>query len=377
MLLFLDGQAHYDSSQLALKYSSVTVGAVTWSVVPEGRFGNCIKRVSTSNAGDTGYLSAAPLVTRQGVWPLTSSGVCGFAIKVDDVTKAAPNAVALPYIDALVVVVEGMYWHLALQLNADGTFTLYRGEAAFGGALVILAQSTEGLASAAWAYVECKWLVHDTAGMFEARVNGIPVLTFTGNTRISPVSKPNLGLWNAVHLCGVASSPVAPRLTLRMSDLYLADLTTSDPDDVSDFLGDGTIDTIVPNAPGAAAGWTPNAGANWDMVNDRPAPDGEATHVATTTPGTRDVHHFEDIPPGSEVKAVQLVVLARKETEGSVHLRPIVHQGGTDYPGPTQGVASLAYDRYLTQPVDLNPATGAKFTVAEINAGQFGVEKVL
>ena len=187
----------------------------------------------------------------------------------------------------------------------------------------------------------------------------------------------SLGIWTSVRLLGIQSLP-PPYLTLRLCDLYLADLATADADDVSDFLGDGIIETILPNGVGAATAWTPEppATANWDTTNDRPAPDDDATYVRTLAPGAKDVYHFEDIPPGSIVKGVHVNILARKEDEGSAAVAPIVHQAGVDYVGPTQGVTSPTYDRYLTQPCDLNPATGAKFTAAEINAGQFGVVKV-
>jgi hypothetical protein len=146
---------------------------------------------------------------------------------------------------------------------------------------------------------------------------------------------------------------------------------------VSDFLGDGVIDTIMPNGVGAATGWLTSSGPNWDMTNDRPAPDDDGTYVRATTPGTKDIYNFEDVPTGAQIKGIQLVAMARKEEEGSSAIKPIIYQGTTEYPGPTQGVASIAYDRFITQPYDLNPATGNKFTDVEINGGQFGFEKVL
>jgi hypothetical protein len=163
---------------------------------------------------------------------------------------------------------------------------------------------------------------------------------------------------------------------MRIADLYLADLGGGALD-VHDFLGDGLVQTIFPNGPGLVADWTPASPLpNWDQVNDKPAPDGDTTYVATTTPGTRDCHAFEDIPPGATVLAVHYNLLLRKETEGTATVKPVVGQGGVQYDGPTQGVGSTAYDRYLTQPYDVNPATGAPWTAGEINAGQWGLLKV-
>jgi hypothetical protein len=379
MLLFMDGMAHYGTADLAAKYTTRSDAAVTWSIVSEGRTGPCLKRVSTNNTGGSGYLGIAPFATRTGLWTPQTGGVCGFAIKVDDLTRIGSPEAQLTAFGLLVIQESGLGsgigagpFHLRVQLHPDGTFTLYRRGISIGGD-VNLGNSIEGLQSGAWAYLEFKWRIDDTAGFFEIRLNTIPVLTYTGDTRVSDVA--NFGTWNSVKLFTVAST-TAPFLVMRMSDLYLADLGGGGAE-VRDFLGDGIIKTIFPNGPGLAADWTPvDATPNWDQVNDKPAPDGDATYVHATAPGTRDCHQFEDIPAGATVLAVHANLLLRKEADGTVTVKPVVGQGGVQYDGPTQGVATTAYDRYLTQPYDVNPATGAAWTAAEINAGQWGLLKV-
>ena len=103
-------------------------------------------------------------------------------------------------------------------------------------------------------------------------------------------------------------------------------------------------------------------------------PDDDA-FVATVTRARSSL--FEDSPTGAVVKGIQVNILARKETQGSSGLAPVIHQGSTDYLGPTQAIANVTYVGFLTQAYDLNPATTAKFTAGEINAGQFGVQKVI
>ena len=377
MLLLLDGQSHNGTAGIAHKYTTRNETAVTWSIVPEGRFGNCLKRVSTSSLAQSGYLGVVPFATRTGLWTPQTGGVCGFAIKVDDLARVSGGeASGVAY--GLLVIEEPMDpigggdgYHLRVDLNANGTFTLRRRHSA-GDA--VIANSIRGLTSNTWMYVECKWLIHETAGSFEIRVNTIPVLTYAGDTRADAIT--TFGYWTSVRLFSVNSTP-SSLLVLRVSDLYLADLTGSGAD-VRDFLGDGTIRTIFPNGPGLATDWTPTPTApNWEQVNDQPAPDGDTTYVTASTPGARDVYQFQDIPAGSIVKAAQLVILAQKEDEGTVTLTPIVGQSGLQYDGVTQGVASTSYDHYLTQPYDRNPATGVAWTDTEINAGQWGVLKVI
>jgi hypothetical protein len=368
MLLFLDGMAHYDTSRIGMKWTEVVADGATWTVAAEGRFGNCLKR--TQFGGNACGIDIAPFATRQGYWTLQKGGLCGFAVKIDDLNACVQGG----YSGHFVGIFEASYCHLHLVLQPDGTFSLIR--EASGASVLRLADSIEGLQSGSWAYVESKWVVDDTNGLWETRLNGVPILNYTG-----PTASTNSGtyglyrVWNKVRVLGGASYNNA--LAWRMCDFYLADLQAPNANDVSDFLGDGIVQTIMPNDVGNSAEWTTSGGPNWDMTNERPAPDDDQTYVRAATGGLRDVYNFEDIPPGATVKAVQLSTLARKETEGTAMLAPIVRQGTTDYVGPQQGVASIAYDRYLTQPYDLNPATSNKFTAAEINAGQFGFVKTV
>jgi hypothetical protein len=388
MLLFLDGQAHYDTSRVPLKYSTVDTSNATWSVTAEGRLGNCLKRVATTAFSTTqGYLAVAPLMTRLGPWTPTASGVCGFAIKVDDLGKLDNN---IQMKNHCFRVVEGGNYHLRVNLNTDGTFSLIRnmGSTSEGsGGPTILAQSIEGLTEGAWSFVEFKWVIHPTAGLFEIRVNGVQVLHYTNDTNTGGILHStqeldpffnSLGIWNAVELMALVTLPTAPYLTLRLCDIYLADLTAPLGDDVHDFLGDGSVLTIYPNAPGDATGWTPSSAPNWDAVNDKPLPDDDATYVATATLGVTDLYQFEDIPAGAIVKGAQLSILARKETAGGASLAPLLQPPGSGpLTGPAQGVASTLYTGYLSQPYDLNPVTGVRFTATDINTGQFGVTKTV
>jgi len=375
MLLFMDGQAHYSSAQIARKYSTLTDTATTWTVATDGRFGHCLKRVSASAfSGESAMLTIAPLMTRSGVWTPKTSGVAGFALKVDDLEALADSSIA--YNSTLIKIAEGASYHCRVNLNPAGTFTLIQniGSAENSSGATILAHSVGGIAGGSWAYLEFKWDLD--GGSFEIRVNGSTVLDYTGTITENELLFNSLGVWNGIKILGITSQ-ATPLLTLRMADLYLADLESADADDVSDFLGDGTIETIRPNAAGAASAWTPSAGSNYQNVDDDAAADDDATYNSTTAPNTIDSYNFENLPAGSVVNGVHVNILARKAATGSAAIAPVYRQGGVNYVGPTQGVASEDYDRYVMQPMDLNPATSAKFTESEINANEFGVKKVI
>jgi hypothetical protein len=376
MLLFMDGQAHYGTAHLTRKYTQViSTTRTAWTVAAEGRFGNCIKRSPIDSGPFTyGYLDVAPLTTRTGAWAPTASGVCGFAIKIDDVSIQVPDEDGPVTSGSILSILDGGNFVLKVLLHPTGTFSLVQAWGPLDNYGFVIATSGAGIASGAWYYVECRWLIGG-GGSFEIRVNTVPVLTYSGDTTSHNPAWVATGTWNTVRLLHL-NTPNSDRCIVRLCDLYLADLDSADPDDVSDFLGDGTVETILPDGVGNSTGWTPSAAPNWDQVNDSPTPDDDSTYVATTDPDTLDTYSAQDIPAESEVLGIHVNVLARKVEAGSTTLAPIVRQGSTDYAGPTQAVADITYSRYLMQAWDLNPDTLAKFTAAEINGGEFGVKKV-
>lgn len=365
MLLWMDGMAHYATPQLPKKWTTVIdppglPGAFT--IQPLGRFGNCIQfLVPGGSSSNSGQLSISPLVTQAGGWTPTASGVCGFAIKVSDLQRVGTGS-PVAYLWAVGSLGAPM---LALHLEPDGTFTLYRKNFPNVGE-VILTVSAEGLLDDTYMYVEVKWVIHATAGSFELRVNTVPVMSFTGNTLGSGFP----ALWNTVHVLNHSAGGGTGDFYMRMCDFYLADLEPGGLGYVvDDFVGDAIIDMIRPDGIGAQSGWTPLAAPNWSEENEVP-PDGDASYVETTPVGTRDTYTFEDIP--QDPFGIQVVAYARKIGLGNTTIAPIIRQGGVDIDGVSQGVADPVEYFFLTWPYDANPATGVQWTAAEINAAEFG-----
>ena len=378
MFLFMDGQGYYDTSGISEKWTVQDDTDVTWSVAAEGRFANCLKRVSTGLAGifgASGYVECTPLMTQSGPWTQTVSGCMGFAIKVDDLDNIQNTYQGASDSQALLAIREGSAPILNISLNSSGTFGLYyHSDGAFGIQTTYVGSSIQGLRSGIWSYVEIKWLIHGSAGYVKIRVNGVEVMNYTGRTTgSSVVTHQYTGVWNTVRLGEVPASAVP--LTIWIGDVYLIDLAGSG-DDKRDFLGDQTIDYIKPVGPGNVADWTPLAGANWENVDEVP-PDGDTTYVSTTAPTTRDSYEMSNVPAGTIPTAFQTIITARKETEGSASLTPTYREGGVTYDSNAQGVSTPTEYRQILQPYDTNPATDATITEAEINAAEFGVLKAV
>ncbi len=155
------------------------------------------------------------------------------------------------------------------------------------------------------------------------------------------------------------------------SDLILMasnDTANTDP------LGDRAVTYLAPNGAGFYSGWTPSAGANYTDV-DEANEDGDTTYVASSVVGTRDSYTLADLPAtAASVDAVMPVVWARKTDAGTRSVAPSLRIGGVDY---DQAATNLSTSYVPLPPAVLNvsPATGVAFTVAEVTGMELG-EKV-
>jgi hypothetical protein len=327
--------------------------------------------ISVSEVG--AYLEFAPLMTQYGPWVPNASGVCGFAVRVEDL-RAVDTAVK---VKRFFSIFEGLGPVFDVRLAPNGTFQHYfYTEDPFDHGYV--GASSQGLRSATWAYVEFKWTVGDAPdGRWVTRLNDIVIFDLTVNQadptrrRVagSSFSFDYSGIWNAVRLMQVPVTSTA--CILRVCDFYLADQQTNGGDYVvSDFLGDGTIGAIYPNAAGDFAGWTPDGGgANVDKVKEKP-PDDDTTTVSGTTPGIQDAHNMDDVPAGAVILCYQQLIRAKKTSLGSVVIDPCLRIGGVNYVSTGQGVSSADHYEYKIQPYDNNPATLAQITESEANGMQ-------
>jgi hypothetical protein len=278
---------------------------------------------------------ASRTLTAQGTW------VLGFRVRL----AQTPSAVC-GVLDTATVQVD-------LLGNADGTLSVRRGGS------TVLGTSTATLALNTWYYVELKVVGSGTSGAATVRVNGTAVLTLTGvNTQQTANATAN-----TVRLGQQATSG-----NLDYDDVYVLDGSGGVN---TDFLGDCRVEQVLPTGAGATTAWTPSAGANYAAVDDAP-PNGDTDYVSSATAGQTDTYACGDLAVATSgtVKAVQATASCRKDDAGSRSVALVTRPGSTDRVGATQSVL----DTYsmLPQVWDTNPDTAAAWTVAEVNASQFG-----
>jgi len=289
--------------------------------------------------------------------------VCGFALRID----RAPHLGGTPPI----------VWRfsnpsngsvLDIRVTSDERLALYTG----GGGLI--AQTAVGVFTYnAWHFVEVKAVINGASSTVAAQVDGGLVITSTptnlGTTGVHFIGP--FSVWNG-------SDTWEPTLGnyLSFDDMYFFD-TSAAPN--NDFVGDVRVETIYPNAAGTHNDWTPDSGTNWQRVSEHtsaPYPDDDSSYVRANTPGYLDSYNFNDLSIISgTIYAVQTNVYARKEDTALHKIDVLVRSGGSDYLGPDHTVASGYTD--FTDMYETDPATAAAWTIAGVNAAEFGQKLVV
>ncbi len=113
----------------------------------------------------------------------------------------------------------------------------------------------------------------------------------------------------------------------------------------------------------------------WTSVDD-PVADDDVTYNTSNTLGQRDsFSHGNLVMTAGTVRGIQQITRWRKDDAGVRTAKQFLRVGGADYGESTASVLSTSYANRL-RPIDLNPATGNAWTIAEINALEAGYELV-
>lgn len=267
----------------------------------------------------------------------------------------------------------------ALKVNATGTWELMTFR---DGSTVQMRLDTDGanqivvkrgstiisytgytIAPNTWIYLEFKATFHNSNGSYELRVNNIPIDSQSGiDTSTTGSSSANSVFLNMRE----------PGKNSWIDDVYMFD---DEGAFCNDFVGDVHVEALFPDGAGYVSDWAafPGAGANYEEV-DEIDPDDDTTFVATSGVLLEDSYTFGDLVTLSGlVYAVQVNLWAKKDDVGSRTIVGTARPISTVYSGI--GVSLGDSYGYTTYPFDANPETSGLWTIAEINAAEFGVRE--
>jgi hypothetical protein len=218
-------------------------------------------------------------------------------------------------------------------------------------------------------YVEIKVLLHASAGTLEVRINGnsTPVLSLSGIKTLGDTTEGDLAAtWSWF---GFNASNVS---VYYVDDLYVADGAAGH---VTDFLGDQTVEYLRPISDGALTDWDVTGNADrWSAVDDDRTPDGDTDYISTATPDDINLANYEDPTLVSPViNGVQVSIDATKVDSGDRTIAAVVRHSGTDYLGPDHAPPQGQYLYHITM-FEENPGTTDPWTLADLQAAQFGVK---
>jgi hypothetical protein len=331
MLVFCDSFDHYATANLGEKYLSAG-----GSIVSGGREGNCLE-VNGGNTVSKAFSNRSQLIV-------------GFAFN----PTAVGNEI-LSFYDAGTL--QG-----TLKVNSSGglEYHVYPNDDD-----TIIAASVNGLISPnTFQYVEINVTFETSAtGTLSAQVNGQNVFTVTGV--ITSYSGNNWANLVALNNGPFNNNP------FYYDDLYICDGTGTLN---NSFLGDVSIQALLPNGAGQSTQWTPNGQSqNWQCVSQNPP--NTSDYVSDSHPGDTDLYTIESISgTPTAVVAVQIVASAEKD-DSNTRVLGLGFGNGSTSVFDTGFSLTSTYLMY-TQPYDLNPITDEDWTVSEVDNGQIGLQVI-
>lgn len=348
MLLFIDGFDHYDVGRLLLKWE-IANGLGNIPAFPAGRTtgGKACQLVAQGGGGTSGALGKSYAGVQ-----LTPTAILGVAFKPD----ASSSGYLIRFSDSVGVTIQ-MYleWDVGTAKlkvkRGDGT---------------LMATSIATLVPGVWCYVEFKVTFGAAgAGAFSLHVNGAnDVFANSVQTRMS------VNNWtDQIYIGGPygANQPMG-----IVDDIYICDGTTTNN---NDFLGDCVAQSLLPTGVGALTNFAlTGAPTNWQAVSENP-PNDDISYVSSAVVGTTDTYKFASLAAAAgSIKGIQFVLDARKDDAGTRTLAGITRQAATNYAGPNKNPGNTY--AFLQNVVELNPATGLAWSVADVNADEFGIRVI-
>ena len=212
-------------------------------------------------------------------------------------------------------------------------------------------------------HIALKATIHGSSGAFELRVNNVNVLSDTGvNT-----SATGNAYANAVRLGAGTGANLG---VTYVDDVFIYN---GDGSTCNDFPGDMAVILLTVNGNGSTQNFTPSTGSNNSANVDDATPDGDSTYNSSATVGDIDLYAFNNT--SIDILGVQSCSIVRKDDAGSRHVSAVCKSSTSTAVGAVDLSLSNGYVALLDN-FDLDPATGAPWSVSGLNAAEFGVKVI-
>ena len=326
-LLFMDG---FDAGDAALKWPPSALGG--------------------SVSATTRYNNGRSWVLNNFVYTLIRNVTASANMTVGVAVRCTGADSGIPFIAFMAD--SAVTPHLNLRFTASNTIGLYTGNTLLTSYVHTAAFPNN------WYYFEMNGTIADAGGTCTVRIDGVQVISFTGDTKNAGTST-NI---DGIKLQGSNSGGN------YFDDVYVLNNSGGAP--YNTFLGDVRINTLVPTAAGSDTGFSPSTGANYAAVDELPY--SATDYVSATSSGTRDLYTLGDLTGNYNVLAVQNNLIAKKTDAGGTAIKSAIKSGGTIYYG--SNVTLSANDQVISDLRTADPATSTTWTQSGVNALEAGME---
>lgn len=205
----------------------------------------------------------------------------------------------------------------------------------------------------------------DADGIMQVKVNGALVIDFTGDTlgTKSPASIRQVVLGGAT-----VGAPYHDAAWGLYDDLAVNDTTGTTN---NSWVGRGGCWPVYVTGAGDLAQFTPSAGDNYACVDEVPAND-DTDYVSSDTEGHQDSYAITVPEVSGGVTAFTLWHDAKLAEAGAGNLTQFLRKSGVNYDGDLKGLDTTY--RHVSHTWETNPATGAAWTLADLEEFYVGQE---
>lgn len=338
-LLFFDGFESYATADILKEWTSQN-GSPTVDATGGRRGGGCLSSTTTSAATNVVKTLAASVSTFVAGFAFNPSASGAFGRSIAKFMDSGSN-------------------QLEIRLNSDATLSVTRNS-------IVLGTSTATVNYNSDQYIEFKATIHDTAGTYELRLNGVNILSGSG---VDTKNTANASI-NQIMI-GVDGNP-GSSITWKYDDFYILDTSGATN---NNFLGDVRIDAVYPNADGTHTDWTPSTGTDHYALVDEATPN-TTDYVSSSTAGQKDSFNMASPPVlASEVIfGVRVKVAALKDDAGSRSIKVGVRSGTAESVSTAQALSTSQL--YYSNIHEVDPDTGVAWTPSGIDNLQALVEAV-
>lgn len=376
-LILLDGFVHWDTNDPAVKWDTVNNYNSMEVSAAYGRNGSGMSlytggtsvghQLETSYPGSAGAAAMLEKYFPSGYGPVTGVNI-GFAIKLNDVELgySIPLVAMIDRTESDTSVFTQYYLtQVSLLLTPQQQLVFCTGNHLDIPPL-LGSNYSPPLKRGVFSFIEIEFQCGNPGSVFMS-MDGRVVVSDSINTK--PTGNPFFSGVRFFHHLSLSPNYVR---NYHIDDVYVVINGGA-------RFNDSVIETAMPTSNGAVRQWTPSDGGtlNYDMVNEL-SPNDDVDYNMSSVAGHEDTYVYPPLANTSGTVhgvTINAVAINAGPFPGSIMMSGVYREGGVSYLSDQQQIGTIIYHANIFG-FSTNPATGNRFSIAEVNAGELGIRRI-